>query len=247
MYTAVSKPRHYTFLYTFEFCEEFCEEAWNILFCIQENRNRSWEDTNSCVLTENLYTIFISCLSRATIRQVVVVNNSNALLFRHNKIRSQPYKTVGFIARDTKIDAGGCCASNIQNLRYISDDPIFAMEMKEYIPPLPLFFANYHVEIPILLLCVRSRMLLNVFFIEWNLLQFIRISIYIYYIFKWQLGFYEYKDFRIPPILKCKTRKRSKNENKYLNVKYKLRKKKFLNLVIRYSLKITCNYLNQCM
>lgn len=56
-----------------------------------------------------------------------------------NKIRGQSYKTVDSIARSTESDAGGCCASNIQNLRYISNDPIFAMEMKEYIPPFPLF------------------------------------------------------------------------------------------------------------
>lgn len=49
---------------------------------------------------------------------------------RCNKIRGQPYKAVDSIARNTESDAGGCCASNIQNLRYISDDPIFAMEMK---------------------------------------------------------------------------------------------------------------------
>ena len=61
-----------------------------------------------------------------------------------NKIRGQPYNVVGSIAWNTESYAGGCCASNIQNLQYISDDPIFAMEMKEYIPPFPLFRELLH-------------------------------------------------------------------------------------------------------
>lgn len=59
-----------------------------------------------------------------------IVRDSDMLLLWRNKIRGQPYKVVDSIVRSTESDAGGCCASNIQNLQYISDDPIFAMEMK---------------------------------------------------------------------------------------------------------------------